>query len=1778
MPLVRTPPPTQVEGLNSGDMPTNPASMASSNPSTAGPAGQNIGQNIDDTDNSSVMLRTFLQSTEELHQKALSTETREQELRDGLRDLITHKGALDAANMASTISKDEFLAAEKCFNQARTAVLHRVRALNPQVKDLIDLVRPDVPIAIGKSPGHGRQSCQHSRSHSQSLGTSLDGSQLSITRALNTSKGLLENQGMPSGFPVHINQIRFAPTNNGLYVAAGTSASSSGFLPIPEVINAIHFVGGYNVDATRIINLSSISIGTILGTACIPSSYSAFSATSSAKLPLHARPPDNKGVGSFSGEFVGVEVNPLHLATLVECDAIAVEQFASNEIHGKVEDSSMKGVCIKSCQTIVEKRARIFESLFNGKVNFQGCSQYGFFPLRKTDRNISDSNPLHFAINYNPGILSTINGTLSHVPASGRAMAKMFYYFVWVCVCGLTSKTMMLWLSKSKLIREKESLGELLQMTVIVSYMILSSAPITISSQISSIAILLTWIRILVGKFAIFGIYIYVCMFTYMTLVMFFALYLMTLFGSAFAFYMLLPKQLAFSSPLLDLVGVFVMKEGQALRELITCKASLNAANMSETISKADYLAYEKKFTQARSAVLQRVRTINTQIKNLTDFVRHDVPLAGEGSQKTGQRSRNISRSRSHSPQLAKPAMYLGQVLSQAALLNTSKGQVSDSGMTASLSHEQIRFALTGSGLYVATGNRDSSLSQFLPIPNTMNPHYNPGGTFCDPVGAGPNGSVVTNVNGLYPSISLRADTQVVGSMDSVEGQGCQLECLLSMEAQYLVGAEDEPSTTEQFSLLAFIVEGETTHGMTYHYVKKGAKMRSMVSWDEHGKCVCTLGILWLTKSDEFQYVYEPTYPARWMLRSLTNLMGKLFDSPFAINPISVTGPVILQAVWTANQGWDKPLPEIQIQKLNRHLPQHLQIRRILVLQQALDSLRDRLSWYFHVDYDTLFRQYPEQEFIILRTFRIPDKPVRPPLRMNILESDFRLSSINSVMTMLEIFIKQLELAFEVTEGMVEKMLADAPSGLQKREFLINMYEEVEKHHFRAEVDRMIKLIINSPYQNKDVFLRELISNASDTLDEIRFLLLTDKEVLSATQDLNMRVGVDKENQRLHIKDTGISIVKADLVNNLWSIAEFGTSEFLSKWQEASIKMEMNDPIHQLRVSFYFSFLITDRVKVTSKYNGDKQHIWESCSIGFRIVEDLRDNSLPRGTTIALELKEKAADYLKFDTMKSLIRKSSEFINFPIYLWASETETVDGPIEDEEVKEEDKKEAEEKKEDKDADVECVKTKEEKPKMEKVEKAVWNRELMNESKPVLKKNKDISRVECEEFYKSLNKEQNPPMTHIYVLAEGEIVFHSLPYIPGFQLSENFKRYGARKDLIKLYVRCVFITDNFEDMMPNYLGFIRGVVDSGNLLLKVSRETPQQNKLLNDIKTKLVRKTLNMIKKIDAEKYPSFWAKYPTNLKLGCMEDQSNHSHLARSPWYSSSTTNKGLTSLEDYKGRIKMQQEHIFHIIGANVEEVITSSFVERSLGKGFEVLRLNKAVNEGTIFTIPEKEGNKFQDTAKEGFNIDGDTAAAEERKEAAKEQFEPCLKWSREDALNHHFLRAEVSKRLDKSLCALTTSRFRWTGNMQGIINPQTDSKTQDMRRDCYLTQKKALGINPRHPFIKELLRHVEDHPSDDITKNMALMTFNTATLRSGYILRNTNSYVLNIKKTRRETLGVDCNEQVEKEEELPEEAPEEEGKDDGEEEESKVETGDLAANTFTGSILRRISKRYSK
>ncbi|NP_001083114.1 uncharacterized protein LOC398753 precursor [Xenopus laevis] len=704
--------------------------------------------------------------------------------------------------------------------------------------------------------------------------------------------------------------------------------------------------------------------------------------------------------------------------------------------------------------------------------------------------------------------------------------------------------------------------------------------------------------------------------------------------------------------------------------------------------------------------------------------------------------------------------------------------------------------------------------------------------------------------------------------------------------------------------------------------------------------------------------------------------------------------------------------------------------------------------------------------------------------------------------------------------------------------------EKSEKFAFQAEVNRMMKLIINSLYKNKEIFLRELISNASDALDKIRLMSLTDENALAANEELTIKIKCDKEKNMLQITDTGIGMTKEELVKNLGTIAKSGTSEFLSKLTEAQDDgQSTSELIGQFGVGFYSAFLVADRVIVTSKHNNDTQHIWESDSNEFFVTDDPRGDTLGRGTTITLVLKEEATDYLELETIKNLVRKYSQFMNFPIYVWSSKTETVEEPLDEEEAKEKDEETDEE------AAVE-EEDEEKKPKTKKVEKTIWDWELMNDIKPIWQRPaKEIEEDEYKAFYKSFSKESDDPMAHIHFTAEGEVTFKSILFIPSTAPRGLFDEYGSKKiDFIKLFVRRVFITDDFNDMMPKYLNFVKGVVDSDDLPLNVSRETLQQHKLLKVIRKKLVRKTLDMIKKIAEDKYTDkFWKEYGTNIKLGVIEDHSNRTRLAKLLRFQSSHHKSETTSLEQYVERMKDKQDKIYFMAGSSRQEVESSPFVERLLKKGYEVVFLIEPVDEYCIQALPEFDGKRFQNVAKEGLKFD-ENEKSKEAREAQEKEYEPLLTWMKDKALKDQIEKAVVSQRLTQSPCALVASQYGWSGNMERIMKAQAYQTGKDISTNYYSSQKKTFEINPRHPLIKDMLRRVKENEDDQTVADLAVVLFETATLRSGYQLVDTKLYGDRIERMLRLSLQIDLNAQVEEEPEEEEPAADDTEQDDSE------------------------------
>ncbi|CAG9532525.1 unnamed protein product [Cercopithifilaria johnstoni] len=687
-----------------------------------------------------------------------------------------------------------------------------------------------------------------------------------------------------------------------------------------------------------------------------------------------------------------------------------------------------------------------------------------------------------------------------------------------------------------------------------------------------------------------------------------------------------------------------------------------------------------------------------------------------------------------------------------------------------------------------------------------------------------------------------------------------------------------------------------------------------------------------------------------------------------------------------------------------------------------------------------------------------------------------------------------------------------------------------EKHSFQAEVNRMMKLIINSLYKNKEIFLRELISNASDALDKIRLLSLTDPSVLRTTDELSVRIKADPENHMLHVTDTGIGMTKTDLINNLGTIARSGTAEFLSKLLDSSTSLEQQqDMIGQFGVGFYSSYLVADRVVVTSKHNDDDQYIWESDSSSFTVAKDPRGATLKRGTQVTLHLKEEAYNFLESDTLKNLVEKYSQFINFNIYMWQSKTETVEEPFE-----EETEKVTDERTEDADGKVEEDRME---AKTKKVEKTTWDWEKINNVKPIwMRKNDEVEVEEYNEFYKSITKDHENPLAYVHFTAEGEVTFKSILYIPRHSPFDMFQNYGKGTDNIKLYVRRVFITDDFHDIMPKYLSFIRGIVDSDDLPLNVSRETLQQHKLLKVIKKKLVRKVLDMFKKMEPGDFEDFWKEYSTNIKLGIMEDPTNRTRLAKLLRFYSSNRKDKMTSLAEYVSRMKDKQEMIFYVAGNSREEVESLPFVERLLKKGYEVLYLVEAVDEYAIQSMPEFDGKKFQNAAKEGLKID-DSEKSKEMQEQLEKEFEPLTNWLKNMALKDKIEKALVSQRLVQSPCALVASSYGWSGNMERIMKSQAHAKSYDPTQEFYANQKKTFEINPRHPVIKELLRRVQSGKSDEKATDTAMLLFETATLRSGFTLSDQVGFAERVEQILRRTIDVSLDEPVEEEPEFEEE-----------------------------------------
>ena len=682
------------------------------------------------------------------------------------------------------------------------------------------------------------------------------------------------------------------------------------------------------------------------------------------------------------------------------------------------------------------------------------------------------------------------------------------------------------------------------------------------------------------------------------------------------------------------------------------------------------------------------------------------------------------------------------------------------------------------------------------------------------------------------------------------------------------------------------------------------------------------------------------------------------------------------------------------------------------------------------------------------------------------------------------------------------------------------MTEEV--FAFCADIQQLMSLIINTFYSNKEIFLRELISNSSDALDKIRYKGITEPEALESEPELRIRITPDKTNNTLCIEDTGIGMTKSDLVGNLGTIAKSGTKAFMEAISAgADISM-----IGQFGVGFYSAYLVAEKVTVYTKHNDDRQYCWESNASGtFTIVPD-DGEAMSRGTKIFLTLKEDMSEYLEERRLKDLVKKHSEFIAFPIELMCEKSEEKEVTDSDEEEPEKVVEEEAEKKEGEEDEPKVTEDKPEKEKkMKKIKNVTQEFETLNKIKPIwVRSPEDISKDEYATFYKSLSNDWEEHLAVKHFSVEGSLEFRALLFVPKrapFDLFESKKK----KNNIKLYVRRVFIMDDCDELIPEWLGFVKGVVDSEDMPLNISRESLQQNKILKVIKKNIVKKCLEMFAEIqeNAEDYKKFYEQFSKNLKLGIHEDQNSRMKIADLLRFFTSKSGEDCISFKEYISKMKEDQKTIYYITGESKAQVAASPFMEGMKKRGLEVLYLVDPIDEYMVQQLKEYDGKKLVSVTKEGLELE-ESEDEKKKREEEKARFEPLCKLMK-DVLGDKVEKVVVSTRIDESPCVLVTSEFGWAANMERIMKAQA---LRDSSMTSYMVSKKTMEVNPDNNIIKELRNKAEVDQSDKTVKDLVWLLYETSLLTSGFALEEASTFSNRIHRMIKLGLSIMDNDQA--------------------------------------------------
>jgi len=644
---------------------------------------------------------------------------------------------------------------------------------------------------------------------------------------------------------------------------------------------------------------------------------------------------------------------------------------------------------------------------------------------------------------------------------------------------------------------------------------------------------------------------------------------------------------------------------------------------------------------------------------------------------------------------------------------------------------------------------------------------------------------------------------------------------------------------------------------------------------------------------------------------------------------------------------------------------------------------------------------------------------------------------------------------------------------------------ETETYAFSADINQLLSLIINTIYSNKEVFLRELISNSSDALNKIRYQSLTEPTCLDTNPNLEINILFDHDKKVLTIMDSGIGMTKDELINNLGTIASSGTKKFIENLRSKDVSL-----IGQFGVGFYAAYLVADRVSVVSKNNSDEQYIWESEGNGtFTISKDESSEKLLRGTKIMLHMKDDMQDYLEESRIRDLVKKHSNFIDFPINIQAQKTREY-------EVETEEKDENGDLKKDENGEI----------KKETKSESYTEMEQLNKTKQIWTRNpKEVTEEEYSEFYKSLTGDYDTYLDHLHFSVEGQVDFKALLFIPKRAPYDLFDGQTKRKSELKLYVKKVFITDDFEDLIPEYLKFVKGVIETDDVPLNISREMLQQNKIMKIIGKNIVKKVLEMFSSVsdDSEKFRIFYEQYSKHIKLGVHEDTTNRNKLASLLRYETSRSDGDLISLDEYIENMKEGQTNIYYMTSDSVKSIQNSPFLDYFKSKEYEVLYLVDPLDEYITQQLKDYKEKKLLCITKENVDLNANDAEKKEH-EKNNTEFKGVCDYIK-SVLNDEVEKVVVSNRLEKYPFLLSTSEFGWTANMQRIAKAQTFGK-QDMMQ--FMMGKKILEISPKHEIVQKMKSRLELNSESDM-KDLIRLLYDLALQSSGFNIENSTDFI---------------------------------------------------------------------